>query len=231
MHAQLRRGQHQRVAHIVAVAHIRKVQPLHRPEPLLQREEIRNRLTRMLQVRQCIDHRHARARRHLRNRVVRVRAQHDHAHPPLHIVRHVGQRLALAQRRLCLVHKERTPAQRIDRRLERQPRAQRCLLKEHHQLARIQRMAKVLRIALHRVRQLHHRGHLLHGEVGDGAKIAPAQPLRRLGERSVGLDAQHHSVFCRAHRLRGFGLRIHHDGFTAHGIVLLPALRWLHSNE
>ena len=49
-------------------------------------------------VEERIHHWHARVGRHLRNRVVRIRPQHNHIHPALHILRHIGNRLALAQR-------------------------------------------------------------------------------------------------------------------------------------
>ena len=82
-------------------------------------------------------------------------------------------------------------------------------------------------MALDRVGELHDRGHLLHGEVGDGAEVAPAQALGGLGEGDVGLNAERCGGLAGCEVVTGDlrRLRVHHYGFATHGIVLLPALR------
>ena len=75
--------------------------------------------------------------------LVRERPQHHAIDPALQVVRHIAQALARAQPRLRLVHKERYSAQAVDARLERQPRAQRRLLEEQHNLLADQRAAVV----------------------------------------------------------------------------------------
>ena len=177
----------------------------------------------MLEVGECIDYRNLGAGSHLGDGVVRVGAQHDHAHPAFDVVRHVGQRLTFAKRRLRLVNEDGVPAKRVDRGLEGETCAQRCLLEEQHHLAAVERVAKVVRIALNRVRKLHDGRHLLDGQVGDGAEVAPAQTFGSLREGDIRLDAER-SRLRRTCLLRS-GVRFRADryGFATHGNVLLPA--------
>ena len=51
-------------------------------------------------------------------------------------------------------------------------------------------MAEVFGVILDGVGELHDGGHLLHGEVGDGAEVAAVEALGGLGEGGVGLDAE-----------------------------------------
>ena len=76
MHAEHHRGLGQRRRHVVAVADVREGSSGERAETLLQREQVRNGLTRMLFVRQCIDD--MKARRCGRKRFqARVRERSD----------------------------------------------------------------------------------------------------------------------------------------------------------
>ena len=147
---------------------------------------------------------------------MRVGAQHDGVHPALQVVRHVRERLALAERRLRLVDEDGIAAERVDGGLKGEPRAQRRLLEEHHHLLGVERMAEVRRMLLHRVGELHHGGHLLHGEVGDGAEVAAGHAVGGLVEGCVGLDAERGGFEVR--------FRIHNKRFASHWRVLLPAL-------
>ena len=90
---------------------------------------------------------------HLGDRVVRVGAQDDDAHPALDVVRHVGDGFALAERRLGLVDEDGVAAEGIDGGFEGEARAQRRLLEEHHHLACIERVAEVFGMALDGVGQ------------------------------------------------------------------------------
>ena len=121
---------------------------------------------------------------------MRVGAQYDDAHPALKIPRHVGQRFAFTKWRLCLIDEDRIAAQRVDRRLEREARTQRCLLEEHHHLLRVERVPKVAGLCLDGVRKLHDRGHLADGQVSYGAEIASLQPLCLFVKCRVGLNAE-----------------------------------------
>ena len=156
-----------------------KFKPAARAEVLFQRHEVRQRLARMLEVRQRIDHRHARIHRHLGNGVVRIGAQHHHIHPALHVARHIGNRLALAERRTGLIHEDRIAAHRVDARFKCQPRAQARLLKHQHHLLRVQRMPILARIQLHVVPQLHNRAHFAAREIGDRTQILACQSRSR----------------------------------------------------
>ena len=89
--AELRGRKDERVADVVPVAHINELQAAHGAEFFFEREEIRDGLTGMFVVRECIDDGHARAGGHFRDGVMRVGAQHDDVHPALKIARHVGQ--------------------------------------------------------------------------------------------------------------------------------------------
>ena len=51
-------------------------------------------------------------------------------------------------------------------------------------------MAEVVGVVLDGVGELHDGGHLLHGEVGDGAEVAAAEALGGFAEGGVGLDAE-----------------------------------------
>ncbi len=64
------------------------------------------------------------------------------------------------------------PPSSVDGGFEGEARAQRGLLEEHHHLLGVERVAEVFGVGLDRVGELHDGGHLLHGEVGDGAEVA-----------------------------------------------------------
>src|SRR5579885_2358698 len=117
------------MADVVAVSDISKFEPLQVSEAFLERHEIGQRLAWMLEVAQCIDDRNAGVLGHFRDGLMCIRAQNNDRDPTLEIARHIGQRLALAERRLCLVYKDGIAARRVDGRLKGEARAQRRLLK------------------------------------------------------------------------------------------------------
>jgi hypothetical protein len=143
--------------HVVAVSHIRERDLSQIAIALLQREIIRQRLARMLQIAQRIDHRNRRVMRHVRDRFMRERAQHNHVDPALEVVRNVAQRFARIQPALRLIHKHRGSAQAAIPASNVKPRAQRGLLKKHHHLFARQRPLKHRRPRLHQLRQMQHR--------------------------------------------------------------------------
>ena len=131
-----------------------------------------------------------RAGGHLGDGVVGVGAEDDDGHPALEVVGHVGEGLALAEGRLGLVDEDGVAAEGVDGGLEGEAGAQGGLLEEHHHLAGVEGVAEVFGVVLDGVGELHDGGHLLHGEVGDGAEVAAVEALGGFGEGGVGLDAE-----------------------------------------
>jgi hypothetical protein len=152
---------------------------------LFEGHEIGQRLAGMLEIGERVDHRHARVGRHLGDGVVRVGAQHDYIHPALYVTRHVGDRLALAERRVGLIHEDRVAAHGVDAGLKGQARAQAGLLKHQHHLLGVEGMAILARIALDVMTQLENGAHFAAGQIGDGAQVFAGQPRR--GGENVGI--------------------------------------------
>ncbi len=86
-------------------------------------------------------------------------------------------------------------------------------------------MAEVFGVVLDGVGELHDGGHLLDGEVGDGAEVAAVEALGGFAEGGVGLNAESCWRLGRGEIVGVGGFVVHHDGFATHGIFLLPALR------
>ena len=97
--------------HIVSVADVRQTAILHISEALQQREIVSQRLARMLQIAERVNHRDTGVLRHAFDGLLRERAQHNHIHPALQVVRHVAQRFARAEAFLRLVDEHRRTAQ------------------------------------------------------------------------------------------------------------------------
>ncbi len=134
----------------------------------------------MLEVGERVDDGNLRAGGHLGDGLVRVGAEDHDGHPTLDVVGHVGEGLALAEGRLGLVDEDGVAAEGVDGGLEGEARAQRCFLKEHDHLARVEGVAEVFGVGLDGVGELHDGGHLLDGEVGDGAEVASRRAASRL---------------------------------------------------
>ena len=158
-------------------------------EALFEGEEVCDGLAGVFEVGERVDDGDARAGGHLGDGLVRVGAQHHDAHPALDVVRHVGEGLALAERRLGLVDEDGVAAEGVDGGLEGEAGAQAGLLEEEDHLAGVERVAEVFGMILDRVGELHDGGHLFDGEVGDGAEVAAVEALGGFGEGDVGLDA------------------------------------------
>ena len=152
---------------------------------LFQRHEVGQRLAGMLEVGERVDDRHARVGGHLGDGVVRVGAQHDDVDPALDIARHVGDGLALAERRVGLVDKDRVAAHGVDAGLEAQARAQAGLLEHQDHLLGVERVAILARVALDVVAELENGAHFAAGKIGDGAHVLAGQA--RGGGQNVGV--------------------------------------------
>ena len=138
---------------------------------LFKRHEVGQRLAGVLKVRERVDDRHAGVGGHLGDGVVRVSAQHDDIDPAFDVARHIGDGLALAERRVGLIDEDGVAAHGIDSGLEGQACAQAGFLKHEHHLLGVKGMAILERIALDFVAQLENGAHLGRGQIGDGAHV------------------------------------------------------------
>jgi hypothetical protein len=118
-------------------------------EMLLQRQEVGDRLARMLFVGERVDDVQPRRRRREFLEDVLGKGPDDHAvHPALEVARHVGDRLALAEPCLGVVEEHHVAAHAQDADLEGHARAQRRLLKDQRQKLAAQRAGVSGRIGL-----------------------------------------------------------------------------------
>lgn len=157
-----------------------------------------------------------------------VGAEDHDAHPALEVAGHVGEGLALAEGGLGLVDEDGVAAEGVDGGLEGEAGAQGGLLEEHDHLAGVEGVAEVFGMGFDGVGELHDGGHLLHGEVGDGAEVATVEALGGFAEGGVGLNAEG----CGCCGLAGeklvsgvCGPAGHCDGFATHEFFLLPTMR------
>jgi hypothetical protein len=107
-------------------------------EPLVEREQVRQRLARVLADREPIDDRDRRALRELHHDLVGAGPGHDAVHEPRQVARHVADGLASAEHH-ALGQVDRMPAQLRHPRLERHPRPEAVLLEQHRQRPPLQR--------------------------------------------------------------------------------------------
>ena len=157
---------------VVTIAHVGELHAARGAKALFDGHEVGQSLARMLQIAERINHRATRVLGHFGDGLVCIGAQHNQAHPALHVARHIGQRLALAQGRLRLVDKHRRTTQRIHAGFKGEASAQRGFLKKHHHLPGIERVAIVGRRGFHGVRQFQNRRNLRPRQIGNGAEIA-----------------------------------------------------------
>ena len=188
--AELRGGEHEGVADVVAVADVGEVKALCGAEALFEGEEVGDGLAGVLEVGEGVDDGDLRAGGDLGDGFVGVGAEDHDGHPALDVVGHVGEGFALAEGRLGLVDEDGVAAEGVDGGLEGEAGAEAGLLEEHDHLARVEGVAEVFGVVLDGVGELHDGGHLLNGEVGDGAEVAAVEALGGLAEGGVGLDAE-----------------------------------------
>ena len=117
----------------------------------------------LLVVGERVDDGDLRAGGHLGDGVVRVGAEDHDGHPAFDVVRHVGERFALTQRRLRLVDEDGVTAKCVDGSLEGEASTQRCLLEEENHLACVERVPEIFGVVLDGMGELHDGGHLLYG--------------------------------------------------------------------
>ena len=131
MHAEARRQPHQRVADVVAVAEVREADALEAAVPLPDRHRVRERLQRMGEIREPVDHRD---RRMLGERVdlgLVERADQERADEPREHERGVAVALAAGELEVGGGKVERHPAELCDPDLEGDAGAGRGLVEDH----------------------------------------------------------------------------------------------------
>src|SRR5215471_1745509 len=99
-------------------------------------------------VRERIDHRNFCGRGHFFQNALLVDARDDPLHPPLQVARHIGDRLAFAEPRLCVVEEHHVAAHALDADLKRHARAQRWFFKNQREEFAAQRLGIARRISL-----------------------------------------------------------------------------------
>jgi hypothetical protein len=132
--AQPRRGEHERVRHVVAVAHEGQLSAAQLAERFLEGKDVGQRLAGMIEVAERVDHRHGPPSAPARQWSAGRRSGPRCVGPALQVAGHVLERLALGDRP---VGAPRRP-QLLDGQLEGQPGAQRGLLEEQAQIAALE---------------------------------------------------------------------------------------------
>ncbi len=134
--AELRGGEHEGVADVVAVADVGEVEALGGAEALFEGEEVGDGLAGMFEVGEGVDDGDAGAGGHLGDGVVGVGAEDDDGHPALDVVGHVGEGFAFAEGRLGLVDEDGVAAEGVDGGLEGEAGAEDAFSKNMHHLRR-----------------------------------------------------------------------------------------------
>ena len=149
VHAREHGGADERAADVVGIADVGQAHAGEvGPEALAQREQIGQRLARMMVVREAVDHGHARELRQLVDVGLRERADHDRVEIAREHHRGVAHGLAAAELELALRHVERVAAELVHADLERHARARRGLVEDHAERsagAQLVRRARLLR--------------------------------------------------------------------------------------
>ena len=178
LHAEGRAHQRERVVDVVAVADERQRQPAEVAEPLVEREQVGQRLARVLADRQAVDDRDRGLRGELQHDLVRSRAGHDPVHEALEVVGDVGDALAAAEHD-PLGEVDRVPAELGHPGLERDPRAQARALEEHGERPPLEWRPGVPPLPDEFVLELRgpreHDADLVGAEISGGDEVPPAQ--------------------------------------------------------
>ena len=166
------------MAHVVvAVADPGQPPALEVAQPLAQRLHVGQRLARMVQVGQAVDHRRGGRGRQLLDVGVRVGADHDRVQVAAEHDAGVADRLAPAQLHLGGGQVDGAPAQLVHADLERHARARRRLLEDQPERPPGQQGVGDPR-ALHRLQlvgQIEHGDHLLGREILDAQEVATGE--------------------------------------------------------
>ena len=202
--AELRAGEHERVADVVAVADVGEVEAGRGAEVLFEGHEVGQRLAGMLEVRERVDDGDARVGGHLRDGVVRVGAQDDDVDPALDVAGDVGDGLALAEGRVGLIDEDGVAAHGVDAGLKAEAGAQAGFLKHEDHLLGVEGMAVLARVALDVVAELEDGADFGAGEIGDGAHVFAGEA--RGGGENVGVLLHGNG-----------GVRVFESCFASHG--------------
>ena len=182
----------QRVRHVIAIADVSKVKFLEIAEMLLQSKEVSQRLARMLEFAERIDHWNTGVGRHLLNHRMAEGAQHDDVDPALQVVGDVIERLARIEAARRLIKKECAAAKAVHPGFKRKPRAQRWLFEEHHHLLARKNAAKIRRPLFEHGGEIEKGENFGGGKVMDGDEIARRNRLRQQVRRMrLGLHRRH----------------------------------------
>ena len=134
----------QRTAYVVAIADECQLDAVEPPEFFSDRQQVAQRLTRMLLVAQPINHRLGRVAREFDDGLVLERAQHERVEVARRDLRQIDDRLAFTDAPRLRPHVNAASAELAHGRLETQTRAQRRLLeKQPHHFAAQNRLGAV----------------------------------------------------------------------------------------
>src|SRR4051812_24509337 len=163
------RGLQPGVAHVVGVTDPSDSFASDRPAVLDIGKDVGDDLTRMILVRQSIDHRNARMRREALYDALLEGADHDDVD---HARQHFGDvldRLAAAELRVARAQKDCCATELRHTRFEGHPRARRALLEDHAQGPATQRLIElaIAMIALEQAGPLEQIGEFRPGKVGE----------------------------------------------------------------
>ena len=171
VHGGERAGLHQRVRDVVAVADVGHGDVLELAEVLLQREQVGERLARMVVIGQRVDHRHRRRGGDRFDVRLRERADDDRRAVGGQDARRVGDRLAAAELELVGAQHDRHRPEPVDGRLDRDARARRRLGEVARDRLAAQRLVPAARPPLHRGGELEQLLELTRAQVGDAQQV------------------------------------------------------------
>src|ERR1700737_368334 len=121
------------MADIIAIPEIGELPPAGGAEFFLQRREVRKSLAGMVEIGQRVDDRNTRVRRQSVEGFLSEYARYDSLHPARKAPRHIGNSLAPAQSRVCVVEENGRSAHVNNADFEGDARAQGRLFKNHRQ--------------------------------------------------------------------------------------------------
>ena len=172
MHAHLRAREEQRVRDVVAVADVRQHVASRPAQALPHGEEVRDRLARVFEVRQRVDHRHRRGRRQLFQPLLLERPEDDRVDVAAEDAASVLDRLSSAELQVRGGDDERVRAELGHPDLERDPGPRRGFLEHQRDRSPLQPLAVGSRIGLQLPREIEDAEQLVRSEVVDGEVVA-----------------------------------------------------------
>ncbi len=171
LHPRQARRLRQRAGDVVAVPHERDLQPLERAEVLPQREDVGQRLARVVLVGERVDDGPARSLGQLVDRRLREGAHHDRRGIAGERPRRVAERLASPELQLVGAQDEREHPEPLGRGREGDARARRGLLEEADDGVAAQRVDEPVRPLLHRHGEVEQRRQTVRVEVRHAEEV------------------------------------------------------------